>query len=518
MSTKISFLRGLHSALPTTAVDGVFYLTTDTHRLYVGQGTELVDLNKYIKTVANQAALPKTGAQKGDFYYIEDQNLLTVYNGTDYVLINKNTDTYITKSEFATSAANKTATVTQTLTLNDNTTKTAFFKVTGGAGIKSVTAAGNAVTIDGNVYTLRIRDNVSDESDETSADYFWIELLKDGNLVDGSACKIVAGSNIKIDKNTEGSYTISAPDQVNQKVKGVALALGTDGKITTTVTNYDDTTVAGTLDKAITYSVGGTNYVPGQPLPVYTKTEIDNKMKGLNAMTYKGTLGATNGTIKALPTSKVSIGDTYLVVDNIVYETGKTAKNGDLLIAVGTEGADGYVTSATLAWTYVPSGNEKDTTYKFVVDTATHKVSLADNANVTTGSHTLAAGASGKITLTSSGSGANMTTTVEHAAVTVTPTTETAESHAKSVTALTGITVDSTGHVTGYKTKVHTLLSYSLGNVVTTSNNKATITHALKDSKNNNHGEAAFSIGSTSLEVTSDANKAVSIELTWGSF
>lgn len=33
---NILFKRGLQNNLPTTATDGVFYLTTDTNRLYVG--------------------------------------------------------------------------------------------------------------------------------------------------------------------------------------------------------------------------------------------------------------------------------------------------------------------------------------------------------------------------------------------------------------------------------------------------------------------------------------------------
>ena len=53
---NILFKRGKHSALPTTAVDGAFYLTTDSHRLYAGIGDELVDLNKYIRTAARDRA------------------------------------------------------------------------------------------------------------------------------------------------------------------------------------------------------------------------------------------------------------------------------------------------------------------------------------------------------------------------------------------------------------------------------------------------------------------------------
>jgi hypothetical protein len=71
---NVLFKRGLHSALPSTAVDGVFYLTTDTHRLYVGQGTEMVELNKSITTVDTIADLPKRGVEVGQFYYVKGPN------------------------------------------------------------------------------------------------------------------------------------------------------------------------------------------------------------------------------------------------------------------------------------------------------------------------------------------------------------------------------------------------------------------------------------------------------------
>jgi len=44
---NVLFKRGAQANLPssTSAVDGVFYLTTDTNRLYVGQGNNLKLLN-----------------------------------------------------------------------------------------------------------------------------------------------------------------------------------------------------------------------------------------------------------------------------------------------------------------------------------------------------------------------------------------------------------------------------------------------------------------------------------------
>lgn len=77
---NVSFKRGLASALTATgftAQDGVFYLTTDSHRLYVGQNSELVELNRYVKVVATTDNLPSAPA-KDDFAFVTAGNMLLV--------------------------------------------------------------------------------------------------------------------------------------------------------------------------------------------------------------------------------------------------------------------------------------------------------------------------------------------------------------------------------------------------------------------------------------------------------
>lgn len=80
---NVMFKRGLQTSLPTTAQDGVFYLTTDTNRLYVGQGNDKAPqlLNQTVQIVANVASLP-TNPIKNDFYYCTAENILAVYTGT----------------------------------------------------------------------------------------------------------------------------------------------------------------------------------------------------------------------------------------------------------------------------------------------------------------------------------------------------------------------------------------------------------------------------------------------------
>lgn len=94
---NVAFKRGPQANLPASAVDGVFYLTSDTNRLYVGQGTNLVELNKSITVVATIDDLPTSDIANGQFYYVSGSNILCVYNGTQWVQINPDTnnDVYV---------------------------------------------------------------------------------------------------------------------------------------------------------------------------------------------------------------------------------------------------------------------------------------------------------------------------------------------------------------------------------------------------------------------------------------
>lgn len=132
-------------------------------------------------------------------------------------------------------------------------------------------------------------------------------------------------------------------------------------------------------------------------LPVYTKDEVDSRVKEFDAMTYKGTLGSTGSVRNIVPggtassgiVTAVDVGDTFKVsgsldaaasvlkdADGKLYgaktsasdttHNGIELKDGDLLIAQGTEGSDGHITAASLKFDYVPSGNDYDSQYKGV--------------------------------------------------------------------------------------------------------------------------------------------------------
>lgn len=89
---NIMFKRGQQANLPSTAQDGVFYLTTDTNRLYVGQGTEMTLLNQQVHIVNSVNNIPKY-PEVNDFYYCTSENILAFYNGAEWRQINPDTDT-----------------------------------------------------------------------------------------------------------------------------------------------------------------------------------------------------------------------------------------------------------------------------------------------------------------------------------------------------------------------------------------------------------------------------------------
>ena len=126
---NVSFKRGLSTALSNVAVeDGVFYLTTDTNRLYVGQGSKLAELNQSVTTYATwadmEASAPK---QKGQFYYAIQENVLACYLpelnkwqqiNPDH---NDNDDTYVSSLNVGSADKSETGKLKYTITVGQKT-------------------------------------------------------------------------------------------------------------------------------------------------------------------------------------------------------------------------------------------------------------------------------------------------------------------------------------------------------------------------------------------------------------
>ena len=411
---NVKFLKGNQSSFNslTEFIDGAFYLTTDTDRLYFAQSeTECVPLNQFIRTVTWDQfnALTTTQVAKGDYYYVPEKNILAVCKDNNTTLTwtqlnpDSNDNTTFNEINFGGSVADNTVTITETLKeYNAIAGAQTGNKVVGNLKLKGTngialttenTDKSTTITVEGDTYSLSSNMNdaqqyeagkaynvgdiivlngqyqrcktpvASDNNTSAAAIVGSFEPLNAGislvsaNGQESSTFGFKKGDNVTIGQ-TDGQITISATD-TTLKENGLNISNNATQGFDIKVSDTSNTVVGGTLDPVI--KVGSTgnssvHFVSGEAnLPVYTTSEIDSKFKGLNGMTYKGTIG---GAVATLPESNVSSGDTYMVA-SASFEAGSiNAKNGDLLIAVGEEGADGYIPSNEITWTHVPYGDD----------------------------------------------------------------------------------------------------------------------------------------------------------------
>ena len=592
---NVLFKRGLHSALPTgnNIVDGAFYLTKDTGRLFVGQddnGTKkLVELNKSITTVDTINDLPTTGVEVGQFYYVKgpnagadnthNGNILAVVVETSpsvrWVQVNPDTNTdtgynynssltvgtdgqgtvdttnnriaytitlgsrhknpgggttaasegdvtatfYVNSSDINSITQNVAVAVgssvvsgnSTTINTSGNGSSGSGFTITGGSNVTLTGDTANAVTISAKdtTYTLGSAENST-------------AVTLTPNTGSATSVNFAAGTNMSVSGATAGTITyshatvtrtdptattatasegttITVVDGVTTDAQGHVTAVATKtvtAKDTTYTADSISANSSGDLSFGIKPSSGGTStktatgvlyntitvdgtantvYNQGNLGSFYSAAKVDELIAGLNAMTYKGTIGGTD----SLPTNNVKLGDTYMVGEAGAGVQGSRA--GDLLIAVGTEGSDGYITAATLDWTLVPAGNDPDTTYTFSV---ANDGTISATPSTNSSSHVTIAQIAGSNPITTSVSGS--TITINHANSGVTAGTKGDNS---SITAALGysgtfvvpkVTVDAKGHVTAIDEQTLTLpasdnTTYSISAVQNSDSNKANI-------------------------------------------
>lgn len=508
----------------TSVVEGSFYLTSDTHRLYIGQkaaaedtNAQLFPVNEGVITVADVADLPNVSeADKpvyaGRFYYVTNGNILCVYNGKSWVQINTNTDTTISSHSYSINGG----TITDKIGLSSGANKNAAFTVTGANGVQ-ITGTGTTLTITGDKYSLS----------STVASNKATVKLDSANTTNDTSVVLAGGDNVTITQDADTKeVTIKSNDTKLASLTGAAAAEGfivagnnSDGSKATAATINPQIKVGKTTQPVAKF-INGT-----ATLDVYSTKDIDDKMKALNAMVYKGTLGK-KGTVQALPTTNICIGDAYLAAEDVTINE-HTVHTGSLIIARGTEDASGFITTETLVWDIVESTKDSDTQYKF--QTIAGGIKLHASTGPDAGQLVINGGTDVAVASASSDASLNQTLTVNHKAVTRADSADTALSQTKNastdVTVITGVTTSATGHVTEVKTKKITLVDSntkltSVSNSVTATSNIATVTSTVKGTLGTGaetKATGAFTVASTSMTVTG-SNNQVNIDLTWGTF
>lgn len=529
---NIMFKRGLQANLPQTAVDGSFYLTEDTQRLYVGigEGNAPVELNRTIRSVESLTALnalqgpvgpnANDGVAVGDFYYVAggansvSGNILAYCSAVDaatgkptWIQINPDTNTKLATSTAAVSKTTVTDGVKVATSVSDTEGRTASgdFQI---VGSKNITVA---LTADGQIKISTPDGHDTTYEIKTQANSSKGTILLDSTGTDSSINIGGKNSDVTVTSDNSGNITIGVADMRTKKIavdakptSGNGFDLKVDGM---DVGDFDPTIKLG--DNEAIHFVNG-----NATLPVYTKTEVDtkvsNSLKTFDAMAYKGTVTSADASTKLASTGNV--GDTYKAAAEIT--TPVKAHTGDLIIAKGTDGA--------VSWDVIPSGDDQTITGA----ATTSGISVSDQSG-TLAEISVVEG--NKIKVGNKIEGKKTTLTVGHEAITQptpvagTAVTQTAKTNAE-FTAITDIVEDGYGHVTGITTKkltvvdthndvsgVETLVSGS-NNVVTTDISVSTTDGTTKS--------GSFSIGAAadSIIKVTGTGSATTLALEWGSF
>lgn len=549
---QIKFKRGTLAALQSlnTAAnrsqieEGVFYLTIEegsgapeSTRLFIGRNVNgvktVVPVNQGIIQIDNISDLTHS-TQPGDFAYIKNGNILCVNSNGQWVQINQAVDNFLDSLSTSISTSSNTATITTTGAMQGGESdRTTSFSITGDGNI-SVSSSGTNITIEDDPYTL--------SSSAVSSNQTAIALA---NSAAAGSVTVAGGTNVTL-TGSANQITIASKDT---HVSSATVASQSQGYKLTINETEGATAKEATFDPQISYISGESNgtdtttavhFVNGTAaLPVYSKDIIDQKLRGINAVIYQGTVPA--GGISAI--TEAANGDTYMAnsaftlpANNSTTGAAVDVKSGDLLIANGIEDPDtGLIphndSTTFITYDVVPSGNDHDSTYELV--SVTDGVKLQSDQGTNAGIIKFSTGSNIDITASWSPTNKTQTFLVEHTNQTRTDPTKITETQAdqssKTITSVKSVTTTSTGHVSAVQLQDITVVDTNatvkeMTTSAATSSNTATVTTGVELS----HSGAAAgdpadkkttSFGLTSDNLTvSNSGTTVKMNYTWGTF
>lgn len=522
--------------------DGTFYITDDTDKLYIGyqssptKEVELRLLNQVVHNVANIAALPAIAdAAVGEFYYCVGENVLATKKAaadTSWTQINADTDTKVSDVTTATAVTSGIATVTTTV---KSTTKAGTSAGEKAGSFKIKGAGDNTITreTDGTIVITGKNDNATYTLG--TAEGGKIALKGAGTGATDTEITVKGAGDIAITSDAEGNLTVDgttlknaiADATQNVTITSVKNEFAADGKFTTEVATAAGSKTAPAVTPIIKLGTNDTEYKfesGTATLPVYTKTEVDGKIdtyfKAADAMVYKGTVSKAAD----LPTANVQCGWTYKVAVAGTY-AGTVCKVGDLIIAKVDA-----ATATDATWDVVPSGDEQVITGA-AADTG---ITISDGAGVLAGI-TLANGDC--TTVVGTASGKVTTIKVNHnkatgtlAAGSTADVTQKPREKAE-FSAITGITRDAYGHITGTTVKKLTVVDTdthhhvtAVATTATHTSSGAVITTMLTQDGVTPNVHTTLNVVSDNLTVTNGgtdgttAKDTLKINLEWGTF
>ena len=482
------------------AIEGCFYLTNDTHRLYIGHnfgtlvagntktGVRAIPVNqgmvKIVGTVGELSNIDTTTVSDGQFAYVSTGSILAIRSANQWIQLNAPKD-YSLQSRTTTvtaTAADNLATISDVIIQRGTSAQfESIYSIKGAAGL-DVTVSGTTITLTPAPYELTTTVNGTG-----SASVATLSLSNGVGTASTAKFKITSGQNATtgVSKDANDNIVFSVKDT---QLSSGSFAFGNgNGQLTVSIGDSSSHTMGGSVTPTVKYGEGynttalfdtadtNGNYQIMR-LDVYTKSEVDALQKTFNAMVYRGTVASSSG----LPgTGTAQIGDTYKATANFSIGTS-SVKIGDLVIAQGTE-TDGVITS-DLRWDVVPSGDESFSNTTYVVQPDGNGFKIVDNSaqqNSIGGFYV--AGDTDYIEVSNSPSGVNNTVTVAHkikgtnfgqTATTgsidgVQVTTNKSNSNGSAATILVPvISYDDAGHITAIAEKRYTVNINSVRDVI----------------------------------------------------
>lgn len=357
---KVKFLQGtqsdLNKYLPVSrdvtkrgqAEEGAFYLTTDTHRLYVGRKVDEagntdnglifpVQVSAGITTVADTGELANLAldGEKGDMYYIQDGNVLAVLeiapdNTRSWVQVNPPTGIKTFIGDILQAANSNTAQLNTIVSTEANNGASLYAKhdIEGGQNITLTSTPADLehgiyskLRIDADRYTL-----TTDATPQNSHNLVQLGLKKNNLSVFNSVATIQGNataatytegqvySTVTATSDGSGNITLEGPRFIRLSSEGYPTGnLKTGFQLKMSYYNpvtQQDANISGDLDPGIRIGYSGNiNNVSHEPtvvkfrdgnaiLDVYTQAEVNDKiaeaisasLSTANAMNYAGTI------------------------------------------------------------------------------------------------------------------------------------------------------------------------------------------------------------------------------------
>lgn len=394
MTDKVMFKLGPQTRIPVdgTAVNGTFYLTSDTHRLYIGQGNNAVPINAGVTFCDNFDELVKTTQGEseqnlaGRVFFLENTNILCVRSNGKWAQINSDTKLESALAEVVKipeTGDGKGVRITTQVVDSVGKAVQAPFNIKPKTGNVKVYAGKDGKTVeigvdDGATYDLtsaeiKKKKNENDpESEEVTVEGASLVLTGSNSTID--KVNIHGAGSVRISNTTDGilatgtEYTLdSVTTSAQNKGFNVAVSINNGGsKNNTFFPQIKYGATPQTVDFIKNTTVDSTGKTGIATLDVYTKGEVDSLFSSADAMVFKD---AVSG-VTELPNSAEN-GWTYKYTGTIIAMSDAKEANtridssagwinsGDLFIASGKEVNNSLTLTGDWKWIHVPAGDDE---------------------------------------------------------------------------------------------------------------------------------------------------------------